>query len=806
MEELKNVEKTVRAGLCVSCGVCRAVCPVGAIEMEMKNGQFVPKVNNEKCTKCGLCLEVCPGIDIDPEGLRTKEEPDFSGRVIDVYTGHSRDADVRRNSASGGIITSLVEALLGDSYERAFVLPFEKWEGREIKLREIKKWTEVRKAAKSKYIPASVEDVAVAIRKSPKTRSIVVGTPCQIRGIKKFMRASRLSEDNLLFLGLFCDRVLNTRIFEYFEKRYGKGEKIRRFLFKDKEGSGWPGDVKIELESGRDVKVDKGVRRRLKPFFQLNRCLFCLDKLNRDADISFGDCYIKGEEEFLGRSNIIVRSAKGKRVFEKYKHLFVLEKEEIGAVERSQHIEEKAENLEYCRVLLDGDMRGAKRLKKRQRMLKLGAMGRFGIIDLTIWARGLRKRLRAVEAGIMLLYGIMRGVFVRGKGGRENILVIGGHTFNKGAEAMTFAVVEQLRKRFPEKRIIVCSSKDYGKYGDGKHRYKFEFIPWDTSVKLSLLGPREGSGETRRIKEILKNASFFVDIHGYSLTSQFGPKVSIGYVMDIIVARRFGIPYYILPQSIGPFEYPILWKVLLYPLLWIYLKYPRLVFVREKAGIRRIGKFTKGNTKLAHDIVLQYPRPERGSVYLEGREVRGRDTPKIVKGAVGIIPNKRVLDREGGKVYRAYKGAIGALLKRGRVVYIVQYSHEDREMCEEIKGMFGKNPRVRVVWRGPDSIELEEIIGRFDFVIASRYHSLVHAYKNGIPAVVVGWAEKYQELMEEFEQTKYFIECGKEVEELEERVREMEMKWREEKRRIARRMQGLDEDVIGEISKFENGH
>ena len=43
----------------------------------------------------------------------------------------------------------------------------------------------------------------------------------------------------------------------------------------------------------------------------------------------------------------------------------------------------------------------------------------------------------------------------------------------------------------------------------------------------------------------------------------------------------------------------------------------------------------------------------------------------------------------------------------------------------------------------------------FEFVICSRYHGIVHAYRNYVPCIALGWAVKYKELAENVEQAEY---------------------------------------------------
>jgi|YelNatPaOPRAMG01_1025707.scaffolds.fasta_scaffold275976_2 Fe-S-cluster-containing hydrogenase component 2 len=52
--------------LCIQCGLCINVCPVGAIVRNKKNGAI--NVLNDKCIGCAQCVFVCPygAATIDP--------------------------------------------------------------------------------------------------------------------------------------------------------------------------------------------------------------------------------------------------------------------------------------------------------------------------------------------------------------------------------------------------------------------------------------------------------------------------------------------------------------------------------------------------------------------------------------------------------------------------------------------------------------------------------------------------------------------------------------------------------------------
>jgi coenzyme F420 hydrogenase subunit beta len=354
---MKNltVMKTKKLDLCVSCEICLAVCPENAIKMEYSSGQFLPIVDNKKCSLCRLCLELCPGIEIDPLKLRFKKTSDsvLKGNCIESYTAFSNDPKIRKNSISGGLITNLITQLISSNeFDAAFVLNFEIFKGKPARLKAKNKIFDIIKAAKSKYVPVSVYNVIKKLQNDNK-RYIIVGTPCQICGIKKLIQKFQISDEKLLFLGLFCDRTLNFNLIRFFEDNYKKSnEKLIRFDFRTKEMFGWPGFTKLSFTSGRELFVDRKVRIQLKRYFTLNRCLFCYDKLNRKADISFGDCYIRGKEDFDGRSSVIIRTRKGKDVFEKVSDLFTKEKELIERIRKSQNLRSRKNNLEYVKLFI----------------------------------------------------------------------------------------------------------------------------------------------------------------------------------------------------------------------------------------------------------------------------------------------------------------------------------------------------------------------------------------------------------------------------------------------------------------------
>jgi len=232
----------------------------------------------------------------------------------------------------------------------------------------------------------------------------------------------------------------------------------------------------------------------------------------------------------------------------------------------------------------------------------------------------------------------------------------------------------------------------------------------------------------------------------------------------------------------------------MYLLLKDLLSYPKKIFIREKDGLFHVRKFTKNNIELGSDIVLQGKGYDLNNIFTKPPCFKHID---ILPNSVGIIPNLRVVERTNqGEVYSLYKALMETLINQGKTVYILRHSFEDLEVCEQIKNLFPENEKVLLISEDLSAIELEKIISGFDFVIASRYHSIVHAYRNGVPVLAIGWAAKYREILEDFGQSDYLFDIRKRISvtEIEKSLLRMNKNYETEKLKIFKR---LDSPNVG---------
>jgi len=63
----KRRKAIVNQNMCVACGCCVKVCPVGAIEIWKG---IAAQVNQDKCVGCGKCAKECPASVIEVQEVQ----------------------------------------------------------------------------------------------------------------------------------------------------------------------------------------------------------------------------------------------------------------------------------------------------------------------------------------------------------------------------------------------------------------------------------------------------------------------------------------------------------------------------------------------------------------------------------------------------------------------------------------------------------------------------------------------------------------------------------------------------------------
>jgi hypothetical protein len=128
---------------------------------------------------------------------------------------------------------------------------------------------------------------------------------------------------------------------------------------------------------------------------------------------------------------------------------------------------------------------------------------------------------------------------------------------------------------------------------------------------------------------------------------------------------------------------------------------------------------------------------------------------------VGMAPNARVAERAAGrdKDNDCVK-ALAALARHFEdkwdvdVVLVLQPNEiiasgqgHDLRLCNMVAQSVGRPGRCFVASDYLSAETASSLVGRYDLFIASRFHTLVFALSQGVPALALGWSHKYDELL-----------------------------------------------------------
>lgn len=414
------------------------------------------------------------------------------------------------------------------------------------------------------------------------------------------------------------------------------------------------------------------------------------------------------------------------------------------------------------------------------------------IID-SLTARGVSKK-RLITLNVLLYYGVFywRQLVEKTENHRfpdKEFLITGAQFMNKGAQSMLFTAVSEIRDRFDDAVIWFCPNYAYEEHRKISDQYKMLFL---------LDGMERGS----TLYEIMPRLCAVIDVSGYALTSNDSVNKTDRILNFLRLADDFKTPIFLMPQSVGPFDYDerrslIIGKV---------LSYADTIFVRERSGYEHlINTYGLSNVKYSRDLVLQNTDINPDHIYANKK--RRKEFHLATDNNVALIPNVQNY-RNGNPqdVLKLYRDIVSELLLLGKNVYIISHS-DDESICDDIYASYRNDMGVYLFEGEFDCLEFGQLLENFQYIIGSRYHAIVHAYKKHIPCIAIGWAEKYQELLESFGQEKYLfdVRCKIDTEEVLTMLRTMDRLYMTEAAKIAEILPKIQMescfDVLGNLSE-----
>lgn len=310
---------------CCACTACASICPKGAITMVPdENGFVYPVVDESKCVRCGLCEQVC---------AYRNDVPPVSQKKVSVAVSGCTDV---RESASGGLFAAFAQAVIdqgGAVYGCAMIYEKGQLWPRHICVTERR---DLIRLKGSKYVQSDLTGMYSDVRRRLAEGQTVLfsGTPCQVAGLKGFLRKEY---ENLFTVDIICHGVPGGKLFrDYisFEEKK-RGAKITSFRFRDKS-QGWKLHGAMTLDSGETVYFEPEessyYQMFLNSYTYRENCYSCpYASDHRPGDVTIGDywCVELVHPELLrenggqldhesGTSCLIVNNERGEQLLRQF--------------------------------------------------------------------------------------------------------------------------------------------------------------------------------------------------------------------------------------------------------------------------------------------------------------------------------------------------------------------------------------------------------------------------------------------------------------------------------------------------------
>lgn len=313
--------KLANKAICTGCSACVSICKQKCLVMTPDSRGFCfPKlIIPDRCINCGSCQRACP--------VFRKEQ--FLENCTKCYAGYTKDSFVRQNSSSGGIFSELAMIILkqggvvvGAAYEKGSYVV------QHICVEDEEKLSYLRGA---KYAQSNLNSIFLDIKKRLHVgqRILFVGTPCQVAGLKAFLKKEY---ENLVTVDFVCHGVPSPLVWEkYVQYRAKKdnGGVMPISINLRSKNTGWSRyqySNEYQYENGKVYSALSGddlfMRLFVENYINRESCSNCHFKgYDRVSDITLGDFWgiwdISPEmDDNKGTSLILVHSQSAWKILE----------------------------------------------------------------------------------------------------------------------------------------------------------------------------------------------------------------------------------------------------------------------------------------------------------------------------------------------------------------------------------------------------------------------------------------------------------------------------------------------------------
>lgn len=309
---------------------------------------------------------------------------------------------------------------------------------------------------------------------------------------------------------------------------------------------------------------------------------------------------------------------------------------------------------------------------------------------------------------------------------------------NKGAELMLMSVLQKVKAKYPDAEFVLTPDEKSSPYQSiarvGGYQ-KLHFARYGINfLKIAELIPNRF---LRRYGLVLESEiDVILDASGLAYSDNWGPLPATLTASRIKQWRAAGKKVILLPQAFGPFTSEKIKKA-----IKTIIAHADLICARDEESYKYLQDLTNSTTiQLFPDFTNLI------------QNITLPDHYQHLAARVCIITNCRMLDQLPAAEAQRYvpfmaEAIIALANSQCKPYFLMHEGLPDELLAQQI--MAKANCQVEII-READPLIIKSIIGASKGVLCSRFHGLVSALSQGVPALGTGWSHKYDMLFADY--------------------------------------------------------